>query len=144
MSIEIVILHGLVPSQPDRLRIYIYIRSRIKLTTTSGDGLIKHVTKKWLYSFCPNVKTKGWFKKGVPNPFHGCLWTIEYSKHTLSLPYTHKHTHMRNFLFTRWSNFSLRKYQSSMLAYLINQTNGGNKCIYVLIRPFNENNTQHM
>ena len=105
--------------------------SRNKLTTTSRDGL-HGITKELLYSFCPNVKTQGWFrrvfkddlpftqwlalfgyinlrKKGVPDPFHGCLWTIEY------IVSTHFPLYMRNFLFTRWSNFSLQNPPSLLI-----------------------------
>ena len=104
--------------------------------------------KKILYSFCPAVKTQGWFrrvfkddlpatqwlalfcyinleKKGVSNPYHGCLqlWTTEYNvvrppTPTPPPPTLHTQTFMRNFLQT--------KYQSSMFAYLINLTNPGN------------------
>ena len=111
-----------------------------------------------MYSFCFNVKTLGWFrrvfkddlpftqwlalfcyvnvgKKGVPNPFHGCLWTIEYSKHTLSPLHTQKQTCI---IFSSPDDLIFPKEnQSSMFDYLINQANPRNKCKHILISSFN-------
>ena len=60
----------------------------------------------------------------------------------LSPPYTHTQTHT-------WEIFPSsddlispnKKYQSSMFAYLIDQTTPGNKFTYILKRHFNLNNT---